>query len=152
MSLLDVIKNCDDGNSIKINDLMDLPFIDLIVNGKFNVENKTLDELMVALKTYNYLNIDSKIIMNKLLWELGRNEKKFLEFFDEKSDENKFTIKHNIDKVFEFELRKLFGDVPIDCEQLNVRFKYVTVYNCIKYKNMKLLEWAVLNEKLVKRF
>lgn len=39
MSLIDAIKICDDGENINSNDLMKLPFIDLIMNGNFDINN-----------------------------------------------------------------------------------------------------------------
>ena len=158
MSLLDVINSCDDSNDFVFSrDLMHLPSIESIINKSYDVKSKTLDELMEALTSYSYLNLDGKDVVEEILWILGENKEIFYKFFCFNGDYKSYLINDdpainvgNINKVFKFELIKTIGKPPYSGTQLNVRFNdEILTEDCIKSNNLRLLSWGGENAKLV---
>src|SRR5579872_3555771 len=153
LSLIDVLKTCDGYNDGQIDQidskqLMNLPFIDSIMNNQFDINTKSLDELLQAVTTYSYLNIDSNELIKQILWLLGSNKKRFYDFFTS-TDENMYTFKDNIDVLIRNEFRRYLKKPPFISEQLSIRFADIYTLNCLNVANFELLKWAGQNGRLL---
>jgi hypothetical protein len=151
MSLLETIKTCQDGNNVGVNDLMSVPFIEQIVNNEFDITSKSIEQLSQSLVTYSYLNMDSKKVVDELLWLIGDSEEEFNKWFVVITKGGKFSFNKNIDPIIKNEIIRCIGNPPYVSEKLNVRFRDIMTLNCVRNNNFRLLEWAGENGKLVTR-
>jgi hypothetical protein len=147
MSLLDQIKTYNNSETITINNLLQLPFIESIIKNQFDIDSKSLDELCKSLITYSYLNINSNKNVDSILWIIGYDKTLFDEYFFEIPNvklRNKqvYDFKNDIDKIIKCEFMQKLKNPPYTKEQLNVRFLNVDAIECVICNNLRLLSWA----------
>lgn len=151
-SLLDTIQECT-REQITTNDLIQLPFIEEIASNKFNIHDKTIDQLINSLITHSYLNIDSKQLIDEILWQLGGNENEFNKWFVKVTRGGKYSFKENVNLVIKNEITNYLNNLgikpPYLPEALNLRFQNILTIGCVKANNLRLLDWAGKNCKLV---
>lgn len=143
--LLSAISECSD--KININELFNLPFQDDILKNTFNPDVMSTDELFESLRTYSYLNIDSSMILRELSWRIGEREELFNKIYV-KTNNEKYTIRKDIDKIIYNELRCLYRGEHIK-EELNVRFGRINTQNAALVGNMRLLEWMMDKDRIL---
>src|SRR5271154_3482713 len=131
MSLL--IEALEQDTDFKKSDIKDLvkrklPYMNKIINNSFDTKKKSLNTLLKALTTYAYLGIDSKKIVEKIIWILGGSKKLFDEYFTESKEIKKFTyvvkyeLRSDIDKIIYNEIKRTYGKRNYTKEELSVRF------------------------------
>lgn len=139
MSYIDIIKELDyhDIDSLK------LPYSAEIINNRFDPEMRTIDELLESIITYSYLNLDSKKVIDSLIWKLGGDEGWFNKFF--MKDNDKYILRKDIDKVHYNELSRYFNKRHYP-EELNIRFTLINHYRVSYFGNHRLLQWMKDNK------
>src|SRR5271163_3262367 len=156
MSLL--IEALEQDTDFKKSDIKDLvkrklPYIDKIISNSFNTKKKSLKTLLKALTTYAYLGIDSKKIVKKIIWILGRSKKLFDEYFTESKeikksmyDIVKYELRSDIDKTIHNEIKRTYSKRNYTKEELSVRFvAYNNTRLIVSVGNFKLLKWVRKN-------
>ena len=118
-SLLQTLDECSDNDNYK-NLLLDLPFIKNIMDNNFNIQENKLEDLLESLQTYSYLNIDSKIIVDEIIWRIGEEEELFNKYFEE-IDWLQYNIKNSVDNIIKCEFKR---NIKFPCrkEKLSARF------------------------------
>src|SRR5271163_1938115 len=164
MSLL--IEALEQDTDFKKSDIKDLipiklPYMNKIINNSFDTKKKSLKTLLKALTTYSYLGVDSKKIVKKIIWILGRSKKLFDEYFteskeieksmsdddDDDDDIVKYKLRSDIDKIIYNEIKRTYGKRNYTKEELSVRFIPYTNTDLIALAgNFKLLKWVRKNK------
>ena len=85
MSLIDIISDMTENTDIQY---LDLPNITAISNNTFNITdpNLTIDNLIESLITYSYLMLNSRGIINEILWRIGHSIEHVDKYFETKLD------------------------------------------------------------------
>jgi hypothetical protein len=150
MSLLDAIKTCDDSNDFSSNDLMNLPFIQLIADNKFDILSRSLDELIESVVTYSYLMIDSVDVIKEIVWRLGGDKWLFAEYFTLQRNGN-YTLNYGLHSVLVCEFKQVYkgtiyngSELSFSPEELSVRFNGLPddCNEIAESGNLRLLVWA----------
>src|SRR5271154_1380135 len=150
--LIEALEQDIDFKKSDIKDLVKrkLPYMNKIINNSFDTKKKSLKTLLKALTTYAYLGIDSKKIVEKIIWILGRSKKLFDEYFTESKeikksmfddDIMKYELRSDIDKIIYNEIKRTYSKRNYTKEELNVRFDINTKLIAAA-GNFKLLKWV----------
>src|SRR5271156_5410502 len=118
--LIEALEQDIDFKKSDIKDLVKrkLPYMNKIINNSFDTKKKSVKTLLKALTTYAYLGIDSKKIVDKIIWILGSSKckKLFYQHFTEckeikksVSDDSyvvKYELRSDIDKIIYNEIKR----------------------------------------------
>src|SRR5271170_7483795 len=153
--LIEALEQDIDFKKSDIKDLVKrkLPYMNKIINNSFDTKKKSLKTLLKALTTYAYLGIDSKKIVKKIIWILGRSKKLFDEYFTESKEIKKsvydvvrYELRSDIDKIIHNEIKRTYSKRNYTKEELSVRFVPYTNTKLIALAgNFKLLKWVRKN-------
>lgn len=138
--LLSVLNECPDYKDMSI--IQDLPYKDEILNNTFTLDDKTLEELLLSLKTFSYLGVDSTEVVKEIVWIIGKDDDLFHKYFTD--TKNFYHVRSDIDKITLCEFKRVYPE-EYYLEQLRYRGgKYSTfICNIAYFGDFRLLKWAL---------